>query len=191
MSIGQDQKSHNSETPDPTLPGSINIDKAVEWFEWEDIPELRPALTEACCFLRDQQAGGKPRWLTLSGHSGVGKSHLIKQLWEKRFKYLPALRSTYKPSWLYWPSVTKSDALLDDCRHWPVVALDDIAPTRWDSDLDKLLCVLEARQGEWTMITSNLSQSEWAEIDVRIASRLTRRKSRLVQIEYNKDYDKR
>lgn len=182
------------ETPKPTEPQSISIDRAAEWFEYNHFNEdrLKTALLECAAFVKDFKNESKPRWLTLCGTSGAGKSHLAKICWTKSLKLRPqSVCCSYPQKWLFWPDLAADKTeLLHDIRTWPAVVIDDIGPTSRPGDMDKLLRLLESRQGKWTLLTSNQTLGEWAEIDVRIASRLGRNGGRVIEM-ITKDYDRR
>jgi hypothetical protein len=130
-----------------------------------------------------------PRWLTILGTSGAGKTHLCWRLMEF---YLDTARragdrgrSGLKP----WPEM-ESD--LRGGKHWLLnaiskdflVILDDVG-AGYDTafSVSKLYELLNNRLGKWTVITSNLSLSALAEMDRRIASRIAGPENRVVELD--------
>jgi DNA replication protein DnaC len=78
------------------------------------------------------------------------------------------------------------------CNDW-FVALDDIGAERAsDFSVSKLDQIIDARLGKWTVITCNFSREKIAEhMDVRIASRLGRGNSVIVDGICVRDYSTR
>ena len=141
----------------------------------------------AATFVADYKLKKQPRWLSLLGTSGAGKTLLAKfirdatqQRWESQpsgVKY-----STYW-SFYHWPTAAKR---MLDRRQWDLVDCmieDDcciIDEVECESDSkgilrDKLCNIAERRLGKWTVITSNLSlEGIAAKLDQRISSRMLR-----------------
>lgn len=139
-----------------------------------------------------------PYWLSLVGYSGTGKTHVAKEIVGFFKKHL--LGSQYMPqpnvvscrdyrfrTWskcmtqIYNGEFGSVEALVDE---WLVV-LDDIGAEHDPRKLgvSKLLDVLNGRSRKWTILTSNLTMQEIAEtLDTRIASRLIRGESKVVEM---------
>ena len=72
----------------------------------------------------------------------------------------------------------------NDMKRWPYLVIDDIGAERDPSGFsaEKLTTVLGCRGGRWTVITGNLSLAQVEAMDVRIASRMHRDGSRVVEV---------
>jgi chromosomal replication initiation ATPase DnaA len=162
---------------------------AIEFdFEFETFGEkkLCEMLTAAKDFVRDMTIGAAPRWLSLLGWSGTGKTHLARGI----SRFFKANASVYidpatgahlsrRGGFIGWRRII--DHLRDGdyeimrvvCGDW-FVALDDIGAERAsDFSVSKLDQIVDARLGKWTMITCNFTRQQIADhMDVRIASRL-------------------
>src|SRR5580692_9227214 len=164
---------------------------AIEFdFEFETFGEkkLCEMITAAKDFVRDMAIGAAPRWLSLLGWSGTGKTHLARGI----SRFFKANASVYidletgahlsrRGGFIGWRKVV--DHLRDGdyeimrvvCNDW-FVALDDIGAERASEfSVSKLDQIIDARLGKWTVITCNFTRKQIAdEMDVRIASRLGR-----------------
>ena len=137
-------------------------------------------------------AHGYPHWLSLLGASGTGKTHSAKALWAeiKRRCDWNTERCGYTPSLINWPDFVdqlrtgESYGLYNDMKRWPYLVLDDIGAERDPSGFsaEKLATLLGCRGGRWTVITGNLSLAQVEAIDVRIASRMHRDGSQVVEV---------
>lgn len=166
-------------------------------------PELTTMLTAARKFAGAVEANETPRWLTMTGKSGTGKTHIAKRLylhWKKTRGVDNKERGggllLYSCDFIIWP-VFSDD--LKDGKHWKVkdaceyefLVIDEIGVAYDPSGflLSKLDQILNRRLGKWTVITSNLSRALIAErLDSRIASRLVRGGGELVELTTTKDY---
>ena len=156
--------------------------------------KLCEMLDAAKDFIRDMAIGTTPRWLSLLGRSGTGKTHLARGT-TRFFKAEMAIyiepgtgaHLSRRGGFIGWRKVV--DHLRDGdygiidaiCSDW-FVALDDIGSERAsDFSVSKLDQVIDARLGKWTVITCNFTREQIAEhMDVRIASRLGRGKNVIV-----------
>jgi len=147
-------------------------------------PILEKMLLAAHDWIGEVQAEKQPRWLSLTGESGTGKTFLaqmalaacrtIPKLMEHRALSCPVLKT-------YWPTLLNQ---LRDGHYYRVtdliaanvVLLDELAIEHDPSGFgaDKLCHILSGRVGKWTIITSNLAISRIASLDNRIASRMNR-----------------
>lgn len=160
------------------------------------------ALKEALDFCMEMASETAPaRWLTLLGKSGVGKTMLarcINRFFQNRMEALlldeirPHERSYRRGGLKLWGSVV-GDMLdgdfsgLRDLKDDWFVCLDDIG-AEYDRcrelSVSKLYDVLSARTNRFTVITANLTLDEVnRKMDARIASRLLRHGSVVVDIE--------
>jgi DNA replication protein DnaC len=138
------------------------------------------------------------RWLTLSGTTGTGKTHLAKKLcacWNERGGHRIISESMTKPLQLQpaffvkWTDFVDSQRAgeygeMEKLKRAHYVALDDIGTERDPTDFAKELLykLLNAREGKWTVITTNLTlEAIKRDLDVRVASRIVRGTNRLVQ----------
>lgn len=150
-------------------------------------PEYKWSLHEDClklakesCWLWDDFVTKKqPRWLSILGQTGTGKTE-----WAKRLK--DAAKPYGISQMWHWSDVC--DKYLADrdygiLRHMERVdflVIDEIGLKEWASANRDLSALLNRRLGKWTVITSNLTQGELADIDARVASRLVRLNNRLI-----------
>jgi DNA replication protein DnaC len=164
---------------------AIEFDFRFETFGEKKLCEMLAASQE---FVRDMATGGSPRWLSLLGWSGTGKTHLaraIARFFTKEASiYIDPSTGAHlsrRGGFIGWRKIV--DHLRDGdygimdavCNDW-FVALDDIGTERAsDFSTAKLDQIIDCRLAKWTVITCNFTRAEIAEhIDVRIASRLGR-----------------
>lgn len=154
---------------------------------------VKTACQAAEKWMKDIEAHAAPYWLTLYGSSGCGKSHL------QQLAHYLLRKSGTKALRKKWPLVVdelaQDDSLLYRLQSVPVLLLDDIGSDYIGSEkkaqfvASQLYKICEERLGRWTFLTSNLSPKDIAErIDVRIASRLYRGGSVLVDMSSAQDY---
>ena len=172
-------------------------------FETRDNPSLSAALDAAMQFcLAMGSATAEPYWLTLLGPSGTGKTMLARGI--SRFfaasldslldenKTTPTARYYRAGGFKAWERVV-ADMLegdfsgIRDLRDDWFVCLDDIGAEyarNRDISVSKLYEVLNARERKFTVITANLTlQDINTKLDARIASRLLRNGSVVVDVE--------
>lgn len=149
-------------------------------------------------FVLDMRENKPPRWLSLVGTSGAGKTYLAKRVW-KWYRQSSLFETTvpekgepiYPGQSCHWPNL--ADQLkantgyetYDELKREKFVVLDDIGQNRDTSGhtTEKLSILLSCRVGKWTMITSNLSLEQIAEkIDPRVASRMLRDGSAVIDV---------
>ena len=180
----------------------IEFDFGFETFGEKKLCEMLAASQD---FIREMATGGGPRWLSLLGWSGTGKTHLARAI----SRFFNSEASTYvdpstgarlgrRGGFIGWRKII--DRLRDGdycvmdavCNDW-FVALDDIGTEKTsDFSLAKLDQIIDALLGKWTVITCNFTRAEIAEhIDVRIASRLGRGKNVIVDDINASDYSVR
>ena len=171
----------------------------ANWFGLERVDDQVDRMIDiAANWAMDIKEGEKPKWLSLLGSSGCGKTHIAKCLWNwitKRQDFQG--RSEYSPQWIYWPKFVeelRSGAAYGryrDMMRWRYLVLDDVCGEReTDYSTEKLHNLLGSRDGKWTIITSNKRAVDIAMLDRRIASRLNRGGSLVADIR-TKDYNLR
>lgn len=184
-----------TQAPKPPTSEPSPADVASVWtqgFRTFDDPKLVALLGHVDDFRRLILAGEAPRWLTLLGASGAGKTHLTRALWKevrRRCDWNPS-RCAYTPAFTHWPNfVDKLRSgewypFLDDMKRWPFLFLDDIGAERDPTGFaaDRLSTLLACRVGRWTAITGNLGVADIEAMDVRIASRMRRGGSVVVEV---------
>lgn len=135
-----------------------------------------------------------PRWLTLCGRSGCGKSHLARAIVNVARNELGI--STYGAC--FWPVARYVDLLRNqdwgiqyDLEKRYLLVLDDLGAEQMSEMFRaKLTELLDARLNKWTIITTNLSPLDIADnIDPRIASRLKRGFNTVCAVEDARDFE--
>lgn len=165
-------------------------------------PNLINALNHVAKFVQDaqKQPAAPPHWLTLSGDTGTGKSHLARQIW-RHFMSKPDFNPfscRVFPRWIYWPGLVDAmrdinnrekcaDATMvyDDMQRWPHAAIDDPGVERDQTGFaaEKFANLMERRVGKWTVITTNLDLPQISEkMGARIADRFIRGGNRFVKM---------
>lgn len=159
-------------------------------------------------FCRLMHANAAPRWLSLLGTSGAGKTMLAERIirWARKWRAddldprnLEGETFRIKVSSFKWSRCI--ERMLEGDFDWTqraksdfIVLLDDIG-TESDSPkvkamaISKLYAILEARRGLWTIVTANLSVEEiGTKMDPRISSRLFRDESEVIDVDVE-DYN--
>ena len=134
--------------------------------------------------------GTAPRWLSLIGPSGTGKTHCAKRLWRWTSGKADWSRFDYLPHAIYWPDFVQRlkggnhYELRHEMKRWPVLFLDDVGAERDPSGFaaEELNTLLGCRTDRWTLLTSNLDFEALKRVDGRIASRLIRGQNICVQV---------
>jgi len=174
--------------------------KFAEWlgFETRADPELIKAATAAQEWATAFKAKESPRWLSLIGSSGTGKTHICRQLWNYAKQMSDWSRMDYFAQVVFWPEFVQrlragdSFEMRREMQRWPVLFLDDIGAERDPSGFaaEELNTLLGCRIDRWTLITSNKDAEGIKAIDGRIFSRLIRGNNICVGID-TKDYSER
>lgn len=162
-------------------------------------PQLESMLQAAYHFVSDVKESKRPRWLTLLGTNGAGKTFLARKIWKWYRNESGLFRASvaggeivYPGSFQSWPEM--ADLLqgnrgydeLEGLMSEKLVVLDEIGADRDKSGhvRDCLARLCSMRAGKWTILTSNLSLGDiQRELDSRIASRILRDGSALVEVE--------
>jgi DNA replication protein DnaC len=186
------------ETPTRTRPPVI-LKRWAEWFGLQLLDEeIERMVRVSAEWARDVRDGEKPRWLSLLGSSGTGKTHIAKCLWNwlsKKDDFED--KAEYVPQWIYWPKLVedlRSGSAYNryrDMMRWKYLVLDEVcAENQTEFSTEKLHNLLGSRVGRWTIVTSNKRAVDIATLDRRIASRMARGGSYVVDIR-TKDYSLR
>lgn len=158
---------------------------------------LTPVLPAALAFQAAVLAREEPkRWLTLLGPSGVGKTHLLSQLFadlsrKMRIKTASGWRGAQAAHII--PAQDLQDYRAPrDYANYDLIYIEDIAAGSDDQAgagavlRSRVVELLQLRSSKWTMLDANMSVTDVAHrLDARIASRLKRDGSWLVQIPDN------
>lgn len=189
QSLVQSAVSGLTETQEHTTKPKANTARLfADWLGLNicDDPELMKlavAVQEWCVAVRDKQ---HPRWLSLIGRSGTGKTHCATRVWKwlcshhRATDYAEGVK--FIPKIIHWPSFvmdlrsgTEYERIAD-MRKWPFLVIDEIGAERDTTGFssEHLATLLSCRVGRWTVITSNLTMAQFESLDVRIASRMGR-----------------
>lgn len=160
-------------------------------------------------FVREMKAKSQPRWLSLVGSSGIGKTYLARRVWRWHLNsglfhaYADESKSpaevVYPREWCHWPRLAadlKGNAGYERLRELEsadFTVFDEIGANRDASGhvTDCLANALCARVGKWTIITSNKGLGEiQRDIDSRISSRMVRDGSVVLDVDLE-DYSLR
>lgn len=163
----------------------------IETFGDPELEKMVACCSEWACAFKIKSA---PRWLTVLGGSGVGKTACCLRLWNwarRRVKW----QHDCLEDLIYWPDFVQKLRsgewyhYRDSMKTWPVLFLDDIGAERDPSGFaaEELNTLLGCRMNRWTLLTSNNEMDKINAIDTRIASRLVRDKNICVCVE-TKDY---
>jgi len=185
----------------PSTPENpVNIEDWEKWFpefETRGDPQLEKMKQESLRFGREafdwqscrttrdnpyptRKSEFKPRWLSLLGTSGTGKTMLARQV-GRRLGY-----SVFK-LWLDIAASVRAgnhQEFLDLCDK-DILIVDDVFSEYRTEYSDAKLCeFFIRREYKWTMITANVSMEAIAEkYDQRIASRMIRHSSVVVDVD--------
>lgn len=170
--------------------------------------EMMKRAAERLC--AEVQARAKPRWLTLLGNSGAGKSLIsrcVYQFVKERGRYYRMKGATgedvvqwHETFWANWRTDAREmrsgdfsivDLLCTSPEHrnheiWFAV-IDDLGASNETSRsylLNAIDSIADARIGRWTMWTSNLTLGQIGDLlDPRIASRMIRDGNEVIQVD--------
>ena len=169
----------------------------VEWLGLQtfDDPALRKLAQAAQDWWDAMKRNETPRWLTMLGVSGTGKTHCAKRLWQLGQRRFDWHQIAYIQQIIRWPDLINDlrqgngYGLRDNLRSWPLLCLDELGGER---DLngfsaENLCTVLAGRENKWTIITSNKEFAELHKLDARISSRLVRGQNICVEVK-TQDY---
>jgi DNA replication protein DnaC len=161
-----------------------SLEKFAEWLKIKtfDDPELVKLVTGCFEWAQAFKQKNSPRWLSLLGVSGTGKTHCGRRLWDWARTRSDWSKCEYGEMSVYWPGFVQSlragnaFRMRDDMKRWPVLFLDDIGAERDATGFaaEELNTLLGYRMDRWTIITSNKDIVALKAIDARISSRLIR-----------------
>lgn len=177
----------------------------VVWARWLRLemfgdPELEQLCRYTGRFVQAMKERKKPRWLSLLGKSGTGKTHVAQRIWDSCWRRFDWSRVGYNDRIVYWPEFVEEmrdsvrqglgTPMLLDMGKWPLLVIDDIGAEldRTGFASEKLNTLLGMRVGKWTVLTSNLNLEGLSRIDDRIASRIIREPGNLFIEMTTKDY---
>ena len=152
-------------------------------FETLGDPVLERMRKGAELFAADIISGTNPRWLTLWGRNGVGngtgKTFLARLIGRRVWGHLPGAIPAYTLRWGHlcarWQAREDVTQKLGFANDAGLLIIDDAgAENQTQGTVSLLQNLLNGRLGKWTILTTNLSPTEWGERDMRIASRLKR-----------------
>jgi DNA replication protein DnaC len=171
---------------------SLRSYQDLEGFHTCGDPVLEKMLDAAVSYLTSIRTGGSPCWMTLWGTNGkgngTGKTHLARLIAAAVRNHLPQTPAACTLNWpklcTRWQAREDTGHKLGFARECGLLIIDDAGAEHQSAATVSLLQdLLNSRLGKWTIITSNLSPEEWSARDHRIASRLIRDGSFLVQCE--------
>lgn len=148
-------------------------------------PQLERMEKAALEWLHAFKVGLQPRWITLLGTCGIGKTHLAQRLFTYANSRIDKPKTpplSYIPHVVYWPDFVQQLRSgerffkRDDMKRWPILCLDDIGAERDTTGFaqEELNTLVGGRMGRWLILTSNLTLERLSQIDARIASRIIR-----------------
>lgn len=175
-----------------TKESPADIKTLAKWLNLQTHDDPQIELMVAACgqFAVDFKNGVSPRWISLLGTTGTGKTHCARRLWENLKNRINFGRTEFPPLEIYWPQFIadlRAGIAYDRLRDmfaWPVLFLDDIGAERDTTGFasENLNTLLGCRQNRWTIITSNLMLDQIAAIDPRVADRMIRKPNVTVEL---------
>ncbi len=158
--------------------------KFCDWLKLRTFndPQLVKLATQCQRWANAFKNSEAPRWLTIMGNSGTGKTHCARRLWNYAKERSNWSKMDFMPKVIYWPDFVQelrsghAYEFRNELKRWPVLFLDDIGAERDPSGFasEEMHTLLGCRMNRWTLITSNKSPDALAAIDQRIFSRIIR-----------------
>lgn len=155
-------------------------------------PLLAPIPAEAARFCDDVLSNRPPRWLSILGPSGIGKTFINRQICRRLGDWWKVTTETgRRRPWI--AEIVPASDLGDykasrDYAKADLVFVEDIGAGSGEKGpgavtRSRIAELLQLRSGKWTLLDANLYRAEVAElIDPRIASRLKRDGSVLIEL---------
>ncbi len=195
------------ERPMKANPRSTRVWGKFDQFQTLNDPQLELMKDEAVSFIDDLFGNRTPRWLSLIGTSGAGKTMLSKITWhlfrDHRHTVIDWSRTRqteganpriirWRGGFINWGKAVNrmlegDYEFLEDLRTYDFFVLDDIVSEYQkmrELSASKLYDVLESRLGKWTILTANVTLEQIGMIlDPRIASRMMRGNSVVVDVD--------
>jgi chromosomal replication initiation ATPase DnaA len=161
-------------------------------------PELEKVVQACWEWSQAFQAKQTPRWLTLAGTSGTGKTHCALRLWQWAAGRSNFNEAEFVHQPIVWPRFVQrlrsgnGFEMRDDLLKWPVLFIDDIGSERDTTGFatEEMVALLMSRMGKWTLITSNKTPEALRALDERLYSRLIRDHNIFATVR-TKDYSER
>lgn len=195
VTSGQETKARPASTPE--------LERFEFRFETFGDPQLVEMLSAAKQFCAELVSGRNPHWLSFLGSSGAGKTHLAKRItafFRQHVQYYsePRTAATIKRQGglVSWGKVVNDlregdYTVARDLSEDFFVCIDDIGSEHGSQFVSsKLYEIADSRIEKWTVLTSNLSLEEIGRIETRIASRMLRNESEVIDIDVQ-DYNLR
>ena len=158
--------------------------KFVDWLAFDTMndSELVKVATAAQEWASAFKSKQHPRWLSIIGKSGTGKTHICKRLWNYAKAKSDWSKCDYFSKVIFWPDFVQqlraghAYEMRNEMKRWPVLFLDDIGAERDPSGFaaEEINTLLGCRMDKWTLLTSNKDADAIKAIDGRIFSRMIR-----------------
>ena len=149
-------------------------------------------------FLDEMSANHPPRWLTMIGESGVGKTHSARAIYRAARGQLelykcPRLNITQRRTFLFlnWTTAcarmrSGEHGLVEYMAEMDLLVIDDLGaeydPSGYVSS--QLYRIIDSRMGKWTVLTSNLTLADIAgKVDQRAADRMIRDGNKVLTVD--------
>lgn len=135
-----------------------------------------------------------PRWLTLVGKSGTGKTHMARGIWKtwsrKAMWYEHNGCNLVREGQYHRYAKMVNDmraggyGIFQSCADCDFLTLDDVG-TEYASEFSQrqLTGMLDQRERKWTVLTSNLTLDDIAKIDTRIVDRMMRGNNEVIEVD--------
>ncbi len=198
------------EQPTKVNPRSTRVWAKFEDFQTLNDPQLEQMKDKAVSFIDDLFSNRQPRWLSILGTSGAGKTMLAKRIWQlfRDHRHMKINWDKTRPTvthsmprgrivrwrggFINWGKAVNrmlegDYEFIEDVRTYDFFAIDDIVSEYQkmrELSASKLYDVLESRLGKWTVFTANLGlEAIGNTLDPRIASRMIRNNSTVVDVD--------
>src|SRR6202041_1294707 len=143
----------------PTKEKPRNIKVWAEWFKMQthNDPQVEQMILRGAEFASAFKEGKQPRWMTLLGPSGIGKTHCARRLWNhlaSRLNWREVEFIQREIKWGEFVSRLRAGNAFEDFRDmmtWPVLFLDDIGVERDTTGFatEQLTVLLGCRENKW------------------------------------------